>query len=89
MSTITTRTKYDYLNKAREFAKLYDVQVSDHIIDVMASVMMTRDEYLIGGSFAMSVVRNNLYEALTRADEECQKNIKIIVLCNRNCFLNF
>lgn len=81
-------TQADYRKKAAEFAKLYQTEVSDHIIDIMASVMMTRDEFQIGGSFVMSVVRNNLYEALTRADLECQNNIKIIVLCNRYCFLN-
>jgi len=42
--------------------------------------MMTRDNVQQGGSFVQSVVKNDLYGAISRADSECLANIKIIVL---------
>jgi hypothetical protein len=69
-----------YLKKAKEFAAEYQVEVSDHIIHVIASVMMTRDNVQQGGSFVQCVVRNDLYQAITRADKSCLENLKIIVL---------
>ena len=69
-----------YLKKAKEFAAEYQVEVSEHIIHVIASVMMTRDNVQQGGSFVQCVVRNDLYQAITRADKSCLENLKIIVL---------
>ena len=78
----------EYQERARQFAKEYGADVSEHIIDVMRSVMMTRDKVLIGGSFAQAVADNNLREAISRADGACLANIKIIVQASYNAYLN-
>jgi len=69
-----------YADRAKDFAKSYGVEVSSHIVDVMASAMMTRDNVMQGGSFVQAVVQNNLSEAVSRADAACLVNIRIIVL---------
>lgn len=81
-------TVEDYYKKAREFGNYHQVEVSDHIIDVMASVMMTRDKFMMGGSFVEAVVKNSLYESITRADKDCLQNIRIIAICSKDCFIN-
>lgn len=78
----------DYEKVARKFVSGWKKEVSEHIIDVIISVMMTRDNVQQGGSFVQSVVANDLYTALTRADDDCYDNIKIIAMANRNCFVN-
>ena len=76
-----------YREKAIEFAKSYNEQVSDHIIDVIVSVCMTRDKVRIGGSFVQAVVNNHLHEAISKADADCLKNLRIITLSRFYCYL--
>ena len=73
----------NYHLKAKEFAASYGETPSDHIINVMASVMMTRDNFLQGGSFVQAVMANDLQVATSRADKECLANIRIIVLAKQ------
>lgn len=80
-------TRTDYYEKVREFAKEYDENPSIHIIDIMASVMMTRDGYLQGGSFVQSVINNDLYGAINRGDKECIQYLKLIVATKHYCYL--
>jgi hypothetical protein len=72
-----------YWDRAREFAKSYGVDASDHIVQVMASAMMTRDNVMEGGGFVQAVVKNDLSEAISKADPACLANIRIIVLAFR------
>jgi hypothetical protein len=72
-----------YQKKATEFAKSYGEEPSSHIIDVMVSAMMTRDKIQQGGSFVEAVVNNDLANAVSRADSEVIKNLRIIVLAFR------
>ena len=77
-----------YHEAAREFASNYDV-TSEHIISIVASVMMTRDgKGYPGCSFVHAVVNNNLWEAVSRADNECYQNLKVIVAANQYAHLN-
>jgi hypothetical protein len=78
-----------YWAKAKEFAKSYGVEPTQHIIEVMASAMMTRDNVMQGGSFVQAVVKNNLEEAISTADASCLANIRIIVLAFRFARLGF
>jgi len=80
-------TQQDYYERVREFAKEYDETPSPHVIDIMASVMMTRDNYMVGGNFVESVVNNNLDHTIIWADKECLENIKLIVSTKMNCYL--
>lgn len=82
-------TEKDYLERAKEYSKEYGVEVSEHVINVISSVMMTRDKFLQGGSFVTSVVNNDLYSAINRADSECIKNLLMIVNARYHCHLNY
>jgi len=77
-----------YYKMARKFASGWKKEVSEHIIDVIVSVMKTRDGVQQGGSFVQAIVDNDLYTALTRADDDCYNNIKIIAMASRNCYVN-
>ena len=80
--------RQQYRERAIEFAKEWQTEVSDHIIDIMVSIMATRDKTsYAGGGFVQAVVDNNLYLAMSRADSDCRKNIFILTMCNMNCYL--
>lgn len=74
---------------AKNFAKNYGYEnVSEHIINIIVSVMRTRDGIgPIGGGFVQSVVNNDLNGAVCRADKECLNHIKLITLSRNNCFV--
>ena len=76
--------------RATKFAIEYGfTNVSEHILDIMVSIMCTRDKSsYAGGGFVEAVVANNLYLAMSRADTDCRKNIFILTMCKANCFLN-
>ena len=79
------RKKYE--KRAIEFAKEWQEEVSDHIIDVIISVMFTRDKVQDGGSFVQSVCNNDLYQAVCRADKDCINHLKLITLAKHNCHI--
>lgn len=87
-STFTTESYEVYKKEALKFAFMYHVEVSPHILDLMISVMLTRDNIREGGSFVKAVVRNDLYDAISRADSESLANLRIITLCNQFCHIN-
>jgi hypothetical protein len=77
-----------YRERAIQFAKEWNEDVSEHIIDVMVSIMATRDKSSYpGGGFVQAVVDNNLYLAMSRADMDCRKNLFLLTMCKVNCFL--
>ncbi len=62
-------------------------EVSDHILDIMVSIMCTRDKSsYAGGGFVEAIVSNDLYSAATRADSECVKYLKLLALTNKQCY---
>ena len=58
--------------------------VSEHIIDIITSVLMTRTKVKIGGDFAQAVVNNDLNGAIGKADSEVLNNLALIVKANHN-----
>ena len=51
------RKQYDYI--ARDLAKRYAYNdISEHIVDVMISVMMHRDKFQDGGGFVYAICNN-------------------------------
>lgn len=85
MSTIDIVNQYNLA--AQEFANERHV-INPHIINIIASVMMTRDDKgLKGGGFVQSVVDNDLYGAISRADTECYQHLKLIVAANQSAYL--
>lgn len=76
-----------YYPAAENFLKRYNIQASNHIVDIIVSVMKTRDKVgWQGGDFVQSIVNNNLSEAVLRADKDCINHLKTFVLALRNCF---
>jgi len=77
--------------RAIQFAKEWESEfpiVTDHNIDIMVSIMCTRDKSsYAGGGFVEAVCANDLYQAISRADSSNLKVLKLLVLCHRNCFL--
>lgn len=57
---------------------------SDHIYNIAASVVMTRDNILSGGGFVKAIINNDLDAAITRADSVCIKAIALFVLVKNN-----
>jgi len=85
-------TKLDLVNQyrlaAEEFALQYSV-TNPHIISIISSVMMTRDgRGISGGGFVQSVVSNDLFGAISRADNECYNHLKVIVAANQYAYLD-
>ena len=78
-----------YRERAIKFAKEWNEEnISDHIIDIMVSIMATRDKSsYAGGGFVEAIVANNLYLAMSRADMECRRNIFLLTMCRMNCHL--
>jgi hypothetical protein len=55
----------------------------NHIVHVASSVLMTRDEFMTGGSFVQAIVDNNLYHAVNRADSTMQRCLCFMsAVCN-------
>lgn len=76
-----------YYSAARNFLKRYKIEASNHIVDIVVSIMRTRDnDGWQGGSFVQSIVNNNLSEAVQRADSDCINHLKTFVLVLRDCY---
>jgi hypothetical protein len=76
--------------RATQFAIEYGfTNVSEHILNIMVSIMCTRDKSsYAGGGFVEAIIANDLYSALGRADMDCRNNIYLLAMCNANCYLN-
>lgn len=81
------KTYNAYKDAVVRFLNDYEETASNHIIEIMISVMMTRDNLIQGGSFVQAVVSNDLRKAVTRADKECTAHLKIITLCANDCYV--
>ena len=81
-----------YRERAIEFAKGWENEfpiITDHNIEMMVSIMCTRDKSsYAGGGFVEAVCANNLYQAISRADSSNLKVLKLLTLCHRNCYIN-
>ena len=77
-----------YRERAIQFAKDWNTEVSQHNLDIMVSIMATRDKTSYeGGSFVQAVVANDLHQAVARADDDNLRVIKLLAMCRYNCFL--
>jgi hypothetical protein len=73
-----------YKKSVLEFTNGWKVELTDHQIDTMISVMLHRDGIMLGGSFVEAIANNDLYGATSRADSENLKNLKLVTLCFKN-----
>jgi hypothetical protein len=59
-------------------------RVTEHIIGIIVSVLTTRDDVMIGGSFAKAVCDNDLFGVARCADKEVFENLKTILSAYHN-----
>lgn len=81
------KTYNAYKDAVINFLNDYEETASNHIIEVMISVMMSRDNLIQGGSFVQAVVDNDLRKAVSRADKECAAHLRVITLCANECYV--
>ena len=79
-----------YITKQLSFFGLdeFSQEEENHIISLAASVMMTRDEVMMGGGFVQAIVDNDLSEAVNHADNTAIKGLKAFVMVKMWCHLN-
>jgi len=73
-----------YKKSVIDFSSGWKVNLSDHQINTMISVMLHRDGIMNGGGFVEAVANNDLYGAISRADIENFQNLKLVTLCYKN-----
>ena len=79
-------TRNRYVTATKNFADRYGYKdISNHITDVMVSIMMTRDKVLSGGSFVQAICENNLKQCIDRADNDCINHLKLLSLTHSFC----
>lgn len=69
-----------YYKRAEMHLSYYKVSdITPHLIDVTASVMMCRDGYRPGGSTVQAICNNDLFDTAARADREVASHLQVIV----------
>ena len=77
-----------YVEAAKEHLHNYGTSdYTDHIVDIIVSVMMQRDGIMQGGGFVQAIVNNDLRGAISRADEDCTKHLRVIALAHPFAFI--
>jgi hypothetical protein len=77
----------NYEKEAVRFAQAWEVEVSKHNVDIMISIMMHRDGIMTGGGFVEAVCNNDLVGAVSRADIDNLRVIKLLALTNIHCYV--
>jgi hypothetical protein len=73
-----------YRSAVIDWANRNQYVLDEHIIDIIISVLFTRDSVLIGGSFAQSICNNDLFGAFRYADKEVKANLQYIISAYHN-----
>jgi len=73
------------LKAAEQFLKGWDVEDAT-AIRMVSNIMMHRDGVWQGGGFVEALCDNDLYAAITRADNTSLKYLKLYVLASKNCY---
>lgn len=77
-----------YVDLVEKRAIDYRWNLSSHVVDVMVSLLMTRDKVWVGGDFVQSVIANNLRQAVLGADDEIVNYLKHMVIARDNFHLD-
>jgi hypothetical protein len=77
-----------YVDLVEKRAVDYRWDLPHHVVDVMTSLLMTRDKIWVGGDFVQSVISNNLREAVLRADDVIVNHLKHMVIARDNFHLD-
>lgn len=87
------RSTENYKKRVLEYIELNEYSdVSTHMVNILVSVMMTRDGgfnagSFVGGSFVSAVVKNDLKNTIRYGSEETHKHLKLIINVCDNCYL--
>ena len=82
------KQREQYVEAAKEHLHNYGTtNYSDHIVDIIVSVMMTRDGIMQGGGFVQAICNNDLRGAIGRADDDCTKHLRVIALAHPFAFI--
>lgn len=82
------KTTEEYKNRVIEYIQNNEYTgVSTHMINLLVSVMMTRDKVLKGGGFVSAVVNNDLKGAIRCGDSESIEHLKLLVNVCDNCYV--
>ena len=73
------------LKAAEQFLKGWNVEDAT-AIRMVSNIMMHRDGVWQGGSFVEALCDNDLYAAITRADDTSLKYLKLYTLASKNCY---
>ena len=77
-----------YVEAAKKHLHDYGTEnYSDHIVDIIVSVMMDRDDVMQGGGFVQAICNNDLRGAISRADDECINHLRVIALAHPFAFI--
>lgn len=77
-----------YVEAAKQHLHNYGTYTySEHIVDIIVSVMMTRDDVMKGGSFVEAICNNDLRGAISRADGDCINHLRVIALAHPFAFI--
>ena len=77
-----------YVEAAKKHLHDYGTEnYSDHIVDVIVSVMMDRGDVMPGGGFVQAICNNDLRGAISRADDDCINHLRVIALAHPFAFI--
>jgi hypothetical protein len=82
----TVELEKEYINAARNYAVLWGVN-DEHVIRLMTSIMLDRDDIIPGGGFVKAVNRNDLRGAINMADPTSLANLKVLVATKHDCYV--
>jgi len=77
-----------YIDLIQEKCIDYKWELSKHVLDVMKSVLMTRDNVWQGGGGVQSIISNNLRQCINHCDSEIVRHLKELVIARDNFFIN-
>lgn len=76
-----------YIDLINERCIAYRWTLSKHVLDVMKSVLMTRDKVWFGGDGVESIINNNLRQCINYCDDEIVRHLKELVIARDNFFV--
>jgi len=76
-----------YLDLVKEKCITYRWTLSNHVLDIMKSVLMTRDRVWHGGSGVNSIIGNDLKQCINYCDDEIVRHLKELVIARDNFFI--
>ena len=84
---MNTDPRTEYLEMVNNKCIDYKWELSEHVKEVMMSLLMTRDKVWQGGDFVQAVLSNDLGGATRRADSEMINYLRHMVIARDNFFL--